>query len=152
MPPKTAARLFVIAARRKPKPPGIADRVLGQFARCRRRHSYRILVGEEPIQEAFAVIGNTVEAVETRIRPWHSGRLSPVDRIQAIAAAEKLAPYCKSIVACSRADECLFKTDASFSHTLLNLRFDIPVQAKEVLRVEFYARQPLILLGDGASR
>src|SRR5215831_6080345 len=33
---ENAARLFVIGARRKPEPSGIADRVLGQFARGRR--------------------------------------------------------------------------------------------------------------------
>src|SRR5262249_6063498 len=62
---ENAARLFVIDARRKPEPPGVADRVLGQFARRRRRHSDRIPVGEKPIYKAFLVIGNAVEPVKT---------------------------------------------------------------------------------------
>ena len=46
---ENAARLFAIGARRKPEPPGVADRVLGQLARRRGRHSHRVLVGKEPI-------------------------------------------------------------------------------------------------------
>src|ERR1700730_9136777 len=64
---ENAARLFVIGARRKPEPPGIADRVLGQLARRRRRHSDRVPIWEEPIYKVFLVIGNTVEVVETRV-------------------------------------------------------------------------------------
>src|ERR1700732_654452 len=64
---ENATRLFVIGARRKPEPPGIADRVLGQLARRRRRHSHWVPIWEEPIYKAFLVIGNTVELVEIRV-------------------------------------------------------------------------------------
>ncbi len=64
---ENAARLLVIDARRKPEPSGVADRILGQLARCRRRHSHRVLAAEEPIEKAFLVIGNTVEPVKARV-------------------------------------------------------------------------------------
>ena len=64
---ENAARLFVIGARRKPEPSGIADRVLGQLARRLRRHSHRVPIWEEPIYKAFLVIGDTVELVESRV-------------------------------------------------------------------------------------
>ena len=64
---ENAARLFAIRARRKSEPAGIADRVLGQLARRRRRHSHWVPIWEEPIYKAFLVIGNTVELVEIRV-------------------------------------------------------------------------------------
>jgi len=64
---ENAARLFVIGARRKPEPPGIADRVLGQLARRPRHHSDLVPVGKEPIYKALLVIGYTVEPVKTRV-------------------------------------------------------------------------------------
>jgi hypothetical protein len=62
-----AAGLLVIGARRKPQVPGIANRVLGQLARRGRRHSHCIPVWEKPMYKIFLVIGNTAEAVETRV-------------------------------------------------------------------------------------
>jgi hypothetical protein len=46
-----------------------------------------------------------------------------------------------------RADECSFKTDAGFSNTLLSLRFDVLVHAKEVLRVVLLlnGHEPLVV-------
>jgi hypothetical protein len=63
---KSSARLFVIGARRKPEPPGIADRVLGQLARRLRRHPHRVPLWEETIYKALLVIGDTGELVESR--------------------------------------------------------------------------------------
>jgi hypothetical protein len=64
---ENATRLFVIGGRSKPEPLGITDRVLGQLARRLRGHLHRVPFWEETIYEAFLVIGDTGELVESRV-------------------------------------------------------------------------------------